>query len=101
MAGNDETALSAQVVIDPSSASRPEAILDAFARAGFDVGPLWAGNFSITGSRDLFEAFFGQPLPGDVAGMELPLGALPDAMKGKVRSVIFARPIDFGPNGNF
>lgn len=101
MAGKQEALLSAQVLIDPSGASRPEAVLDAFARAGFDTGPLWAGNFSITGSRDRFEAFFGRNLPDDVAGMELPPSSLPDAIKAKVRSVIFSRPIDFGPTGNF
>lgn len=91
--------------------SGPEAAAAApgfFAASGFEVGPVVAGSFSITGRRSLFETAFGEPLEEERRGggrsyrtargtLELDLARLPEHVARQVEAVAFSRPPDFGP----
>jgi hypothetical protein len=74
----------------PDDAERVRAY---FRDLGYDVGPLVAMSFSITGPGPRFEETFGaQPDVG-----ELPLDRLPPEVSGAVQAVTFPPPPDFGP----
>jgi hypothetical protein len=79
--------------------------MERFAAAGFSVGPLVGNSFSITGAVSRFEEFFnvraGQKSPRPFPVDELPLSALAPALREHVESVLFTRPPDFGPAGDF
>ncbi len=83
----------------------------AIAAAGFEVTPVYGNSFSITAPIATFEQFFQTRLRvgqrGDVQAMsgrekasyELPLEAIPSAMKGLIDAVTFTPPPEFGPTG--
>jgi hypothetical protein len=108
-----QTLVSAQVVLRPSSIAASDEVALEFASAGFAVGALVANNFSVSGSVAKFESYFHvnlEPVPGagirirraeQPAGFQLPLDALPASVRGKVETVIFVKPPDFGPTGAF
>jgi hypothetical protein len=128
MSAQEEPMLSAQAVLRPASGRSirgaaitaanlgdyqpaPEAAraaLQAFAAAGFQVGPLVGISFSITAPATTFEKFFhtrlprderGRIAPGerDAGGYELPLQSLPPGLADTVEAVAFSPPVDFGP----
>jgi hypothetical protein len=97
MAQENDPLLSAQVVINPSAPVKPDEIMNAFKQAGFDVGSLWANNFSISAPQTRFKSFFA----ADIDESELQLGALPDVIRGGIKTILFSRPPDFGPTGSF
>lgn len=77
-----------------------------FTTAGFEVHAPFTGKFSIGGRRSLFEEFFGEQVVVDdsqlvrkvttsTGGYDLPLGQLPEELKGLIRSVEFMPPADF------
>jgi len=128
MKGDDVPILSAQVVLhgrrrSPAGADRitaenvqeyvPAEASAALARsmlaaAGFEVGPLVANSFYITGPSDLFERVFGVRLErgrggevkvwpqgsGRPPSHELPV---PPDLSGHVAAVTFTPPPEFGP----
>jgi hypothetical protein len=79
---------------------------DGLRAAGFTVGPLVGIGMSITGPAELFEHFFAtslQPAPDgslfalDEAGepsRELPLAAVPDALRRGLHAVSFEPPAE-------
>jgi hypothetical protein len=99
---------SAQVVLETKDPAQIERVRDEFRRAGFDVGPLVANNFSISGPRERFDGYFEAPLADD-ASLEAasaktkpqPYSAdrLPATLRPLVREVVTSR-LDFGP-GNW
>jgi hypothetical protein len=103
--------LSAQVVL-VDAASQDADLKNAFRSAGFSVGTQFAGSFSIAGPRELFERYFGVRLahpdgqdssgaaPQGQAELQLPLTALPQPLRQKIKAVLFTKAPDFGP-GNF
>jgi hypothetical protein len=102
----DDTLLSAQVVVQHSTAEVASRVVAHFRSAGFDVGPIVAGNFAITGPRALFDDYFGitpQAASGAAdpsAGSHelpasLPLDRLPGTIRPLVRLIAFTR--DYGP----
>lgn len=113
----DAQQLSAEVILhpaDPAAAAEPitsatvaghappheavAALTRFFGARGFDVGPLVAISFSISGSRASFRALFGPDLPtGREGSLELDLADLPADLRRHVRAVSFAAPPDFGP----
>lgn len=127
MPRNADSQLSAQVVLHPASGAEldpdmlvtrenvgdltpsPEAAADAlaaFARAGFEVGPLVGNSFSITADLGVFEEWFDREIewsdrgPVDAAGEPvevIPPSALPSSLRGPVHSVVFPPPPEFGP----
>ena len=81
-----------------------------FTSAGFEVHAPFTGKFSIGGRRSLFEQYFGQKVVVDDSelirkvttedgGYDLPLGVLPDELKGLVQSISFTPPPDFAGFG--
>jgi len=95
---------SAQVILKPSALHDAPSVVAAFRHAGFSVGPLVANNFSITAPVSLFETHFGvAPAQGTRARQqpELPLDALPPIARNAVEAVVFTKPPDFGPGGNY
>ncbi|HJZ54173.1 MAG TPA: hypothetical protein VKE74_04415 [Gemmataceae bacterium] len=95
---------SAQVVLTPSSLPRAEQVAKQFAAAGFQVGPVVGVSFSITGPVELFERFFRvKATAGErpFAADELPVSALDPGLRSDVKIVLFTRPPDFGPGGQF
>ncbi len=76
-----------------------------FAAAGFEVGPVVAGSFSITGRRSLFESTFAEPVEEAPGGghrtargtLEFDLARVPERVARHVEAVGFSRPPDFGP----
>jgi hypothetical protein len=96
----DDPLLSAQVVLQPGPTTVSTRVRDELSRAGFDIGPLVGGSFSISGPRQLFDRYFGLTLEGvrsPAVPEALPLERLPADVKGAVRSILFTRPPDFGP----
>jgi hypothetical protein len=92
---------------DPTVADAAQAY---FRDAGFDVGPLVAQSFAVSGPRSLFESVFATPLVVEQEGVattartetdlfELPLDRLPGELAPGVRAVAFTPPPDFGPTG--
>lgn len=81
----------------------------AFAAAGFEVGPVVGISFSITAPVETFEKVFDTHLrleerggikaigPDKSVSLELPLQALPKAITDNVEAVTFTPPPDFGP----
>lgn len=90
----DEDVVSAQVTLVPACAADLPAIMDGFAREGFTTAAPFAGNFSITAPRMVFERVFQTPMRSDLT--ELPLHALPYGLREKVAAVVFTTA-DFGP----
>jgi hypothetical protein len=95
----------AEFLPDPASAER---VRTYFRDRGFDVGPLVAASFSISGPRSRFEETFGvgpalaqaeRVALGQGGGdaTELALESLPPEVAGAVEAVTFTRPPDFGP----
>jgi len=69
-----------------------------FRSSGFDVGPLVAISFTISGPSASFRDLFGPELPSGRRGsLELDLARLPDDLRRHVLAVSFAAPPDFGP----
>ena len=106
MSPADDALLSAQVVLQQRTAGVASAVLAYFSSAGFEVGPVVAGNFAIIGPRTLFENYFGiSPLTetgrADASAgsnelpASLPLARLPDAIRPLVRLIAFTR--HYGP----
>ena len=97
--------IAAQVVLNSSGLHRGPWVMEQFAAAGFQVGPLVGISFSIAGPVERFEEFFKvraeqkspQPFPVD----ELPLSGLNPALREHIETVLFTRPPDFGPGGHF
>jgi hypothetical protein len=92
---------------DPAVAEAAQAY---FRNIGFDVGPLVALSFAVSGSQPLFESVFATPLVVEGEGtvttarsedeqLELPLDRLPPEIAPAVRAVAFTPPPDFGPTG--
>jgi hypothetical protein len=88
-----------QFAPDPGDA---EVVARALADAGFGAGPVVGIGMSVTAPRDRFEEFFGievaQAEDGGwvVAGggRELPLDALPEALRERVHAVTFEPPAE-------
>jgi hypothetical protein len=130
MAQRDHDVISAQVILRPAGGQRVEnaadvraetigryqpsadsvaAVRQAFASAGFQVGPVVGNSVSITAPVSTFETFFkirlrrqdwGAVQIADAsAGDEftLPLDALPPPLPEHVAGVIFTPPLAFGP----
>jgi hypothetical protein len=76
-----------------------EAASKLFREAGFKLGPYVGISFSISGSRSLFEKFFGTRLD-KLQGYELPLDSLPKDAVALIEAVTFTPPPDFGPSGS-
>jgi hypothetical protein len=106
----DTDLMSAQVILSPGAA-KAHPVAEAFRSAGFDVGPMVADNFSISGPESLFTKYFdvglshtrgGAAVRGrsGVASQHLPLDKLPVDIKPHVGAVVFTPPPDFGP-GNY
>ncbi len=105
--------VSAQVVVKPEAIRLAEPIMEAFREAGFEAGPLVGNSFSIAGPASAFEKYFDLRLAIESAsavqsvriegqsGPELPLAALPAPISGKVQTVLFTRPPDFGPGASY
>src|SRR5262249_47749482 len=93
--------IAAQVVLTPSSLLSADWVVGQFAIAGFQTGPVVGISFSIGGSVEQFEQFFKirseRTGPQPFATDELPLDALPPAVRQHVQAVLFTRPPDFGP----
>src|SRR5262249_4090540 len=92
MAQNNETPISAQVVVSPENASL---VRDEFARAGFTPGPAIGTSFSIEGPTRLFNEYFHTQI-GHPSG-DVPLDKLPSQLRQRIKSVLFTPPPDFGP----
>ena len=123
-----QSMLSAQVVLKPSTGVIPREPItsknlhevlpsaeaarrapQAFANAGFDVGPVVANSFSITAPVTTFEKVFGttfkrDPQSGETrparhgAGeYELPLSKLVGEVSQMIQAVTLTPPPDFGP----
>jgi hypothetical protein len=93
----------AQVILVPEALQRASAIAEEFKRAGFTTGTFVANNFSIAGTRELFESYFGMPSAqtSDTSQeRELPLGTLSPELQSAVQAIVMTRRPDFGP-GNF
>lgn len=92
-----------QVILRPQAVQHASSIIGAFEKAGFTVGPFLANNFSIAGSAQLFEKFFGVT-PAETLeaskDYELPLNALPSEVQSSVQAIVVTRRPDFGP-GNY
>jgi len=95
----------AEFLPEPAAAERVRAY---FRDQGYDVGPLVAASFSITGPRSRFEETFGAGPAlaqaervalgqGDGDATELALESLPPEVAGAVEAVTFTRPPEFGP----
>lgn len=92
------------VLPDPGDA---EAVRAYFRDQGFEVGPLVATSFAITGPRERFERTFGagpaldraeRVALGQEAGeTQLPPDPLPPEVARAVEAVTFPRPPEFGP----
>lgn len=104
--------ISAQVVLRAKgpitaatlSANQPqkkavEAARELFREAGFELGPYVGISFSISGSRSLFEEYFGTRLD-ELRGYELPLDSLPKEVAALMEAVTFTPPPAFGPSGS-
>lgn len=86
---------------DPSViAATPE----AYAQAGFSVGPCVGISFSITAAVKHFEKLFATRLRRTdaegitcTAGTSLPLDKLPPALARHVETIVFPPPPEFGP----
>lgn len=79
-----------------------------FREAGFELGPLVALGFAVTGPRSLFESVFGTTVlvegadtavsaTTDTGMLELPVDRLPGTVAAVVQAVTFSPPPDFGP----
>ena len=105
--------ISAQVVLSAESLSDPEPVINEFTRAGFAVGPLFANSFSITAPSRKFETYFHISLQSSAkegilvrskeksVASNLPLDALPTGIRKGIEAVLFTKPPDFGPAGNY
>jgi len=123
---NPENIVSAQVMLVAADGTRPSsksqitsdniqqwkpadhtvAQVSAGLRAiGFEVGKCVGNSFSITGTKQLFEASFQTELK-EVAGgglrfarggLELETEKLPPAFKAQIASIMFTAPPAFGP----
>lgn len=80
----------------------------AFEQAGFEVGPIVGGTFSITASPQHFEQVLKTRLEQGAAGVTLseaapadpqaiPLRILPASLRRHVKLATFEPPPDFGP----
>lgn len=87
-----------------------------FERAGFDVGPLLANNFSITAVPRRFETYFNVTVEASrlqvMKGLlvrtnkgsvrsHVPLDSLPPSERDQIEAIVFSKPPDFGPGGNY
>ena len=104
---NRDQETSAQGLLKRESQADFEKIRNVFADAGFSVGPLVANNFSISGSVEKFERFFGVRMESSADGMrfisgdqtldELSTDDLPNEIRGAVEKVLLTRLPAFGP----
>jgi hypothetical protein len=110
MNSQDQEIVSAQAVLNKTGASdSAQSARTSFADAGFEVGALVGNSFSITGPLALFEQVFKTQLrrtergglqsaqKKGAASEELPISALPAALRKQLATVTFTRPPDFGP----
>lgn len=83
----------------------------AFRSAGFNVGPFGGASFSIEGSKNKFEQYFGVKLVNDASGVwvevdngersrELPLDAVPDAIASILVTIVFEPPSTLDDRGD-
>lgn len=113
MQNQDQTLVSAEVVLKPGFIIAANEVVHEFTRAGFTVGPIVANNFSISAPVSTFESYFHVKLESvQGAGIrvrkakqppvtELPASALPASVRDKVEAILFSTPPDFGPTGSF
>jgi hypothetical protein len=130
MVGNKDILISAQVMLRPASgkaidskvaitadnlaefAPSPSTVTSAseiFRARGFEVGPMVGVSFSVTGTLQAFEEFFGMRIRigkdgayefvvnDKVIGHELSSMELPKELHNFVAAVAFPLPPDFGP----
>ena len=108
LADEEITAEHAELLQPDPAAAR--AAQDFFRSAGFELGPLVALGFAVSGPRSLFEGIFGATLVvegegttttarTDAGSLEVPLDRLPATVGAVVRAVAFTPPPDFGPTG--
>jgi hypothetical protein len=94
--------LSAQVVVKNTAKHDIGRVMEAFKNAGYSVGPAVANNFSITGSRSLFQPKSTKAAQGHDAELEknseaFVLGSVHPSVRNLVEGVVFPKPPDFGP----
>lgn len=101
--------VSAQAALSAAGVGKQPAVREAFAAAGFAVGPSVGNTFSITGPVSLFEKFFRVKLVRTSQGgaqvvrddgsttEELPLAVLPAPSREELAVVAFTPFPDFGP----
>jgi hypothetical protein len=88
------TAENIRALAPPAETSR--AVAQAFAKLGFDVGPVVGLGFSITASRSTFTRALGAAATGEKPG-EVSLTHLPADVRRHVAAIAFPEPPDFGP----
>ena len=88
-----------------------ESARQAFANLGFRVADLIGNSFAIEAPISHFNEVFGVELHAgrdgairvrgaeEKSSLELPVAALPDDVRGLVRTVTFSEPLAFGPSG--
>jgi hypothetical protein len=102
-----DTRITAATVHDYApDASDAEAVAEALASAGFEVGPLVGIAMSLAGPRSRFEDYFGTRVKDaddggwlavdqtGTATREVPLAAVPPPLARRVRAVTFEPPAE-------
>jgi hypothetical protein len=97
--------IAAQVVLNSLGVSRASWVMEQFSIAGFQVGPFVGVSFSISGPSRVFEEFFkvqaSEKEHLTFGTAELPLSALAPDLRKHLDAVLFTKPPDFGPTGQF
>lgn len=90
--------VSAQAVLTPIALGNVQAAVKALGRAGFEVGAVVGGNVSITASHAHFARYFGisGELPKQIQAEQMPV-----AVRPHLERIVFAKPPEFGPWGNY
>lgn len=91
--------VSAQVLLAPASRENCQPVVEAFRKAGFEVGSPAGGNFSITAAASVFQKYFelGERIPDK----QIALKQVPIAVRPHIQAIVIPKPPDFGPWGNF
>jgi hypothetical protein len=87
--------------------------MEEFERAGFKVGPLFANNFSISADSSRFESYFNATFEssskegitvktneGSVRS-DVPLESVSPTVRDNIEAIVFSKPPDFGPSGDY
>jgi hypothetical protein len=82
--------LSAQVILRTADLASAERVREEFRRQQFEVGPLVANNFAISGSQANFARYFGEQAVNKPRQQMLPLDSLPSDVRATVQAIGFA-----------